>query len=75
MQVALLINCGGMLVAYLVVIRDLIHSACERHAGDVLDAGVLGASMWSVESGVMLVVVAGVLAPLVAFRYGLCVYV
>lgn len=44
MQVALFINCGGMMVAYLVVVRDLVHSAfvqTSRVLGGVV-AGAVG---------------------------------
>lgn len=65
MQGALLVNCGGMLVAYLVVMRDLVHGAVHQFRGTTPQT----LPAWlSTENAVLAVVVVGVLGPLVSFR-------
>lgn len=72
MQLALLVNCGGMLVAYLVVMRDLVHGALHQFRVVVMSTVTTHASQptWlSIENVVLAALVLCVLGPLVSFRY------
>lgn len=69
MQLALLVNCGGMLVAYLVVMRDLVHGAVHQFRAVAPPVAASQPAWHSVENVALAALVVCVLGPLVSFRY------